>query len=113
MHKIALKTGVIAVALTLASSHVVLAQDDTSKPLEKVIITGSNIKRIDSETSTPVQILRREDITRLGVNSVRDIIDTLTSSNSSLSDIGGSNSFASGASSASLRNLGKQSTLVL
>jgi iron complex outermembrane receptor protein len=113
MNKIALKSGVIAVALTLASSHVVLAQDEGAKPLEKVIITGSNIKRIDTETSTPVQILRREDIARLGVNSVRDIIDTLTSSNSSLSDIGGSNSFASGASSASLRNLGKQSTLVL
>jgi iron complex outermembrane receptor protein len=114
MDKIALKTGVIAVALTLVSSQVVLAQDETTKPIEKVIITGSNIKRIDSETATPVQILRREEITRLGVNSVRDIIDTLTSSDSSaLSDIGGSNSFASGASSASLRNLGKQSTLVL
>jgi len=113
MNKIALKTSVIAVALTLASSQVVLAQEDSTKPIEKVVITGSNIKRIDAETATPVQILRREDITRLGVNSVRDVIDTLTSSTSSLSDIGGSNSFASGASSASLRNLGKQSTLIL
>jgi iron complex outermembrane receptor protein len=79
-----------------------------------VIITGSNIKRIDVETATPVQVLRREEIGRLGVNSVRDVIDTLTSASSSaLSDIGGSNSFAGGASSASLRNLGKQSTLVL
>lgn len=120
MKKIALKQGVIAVALTLASSHVVLAQDTDAagKPLEKVVITGSNLKRIDTETATPVQILRREEINRLGVNSVRDMIDTLTSSNtsaygSSLSDIGGSNSFAGGASSASLRNLGKQSTLIL
>jgi iron complex outermembrane receptor protein len=115
LKKIALKQGVIAVALTLASSHVVLAQDTDAagKPLEKVVITGSNLKRIDTETATPVQILRREDINRLGVNSVRDMIDTLTSATSSLSDIGGSNSFASGASSASLRNLGKQSTLIL
>jgi iron complex outermembrane receptor protein len=110
---ITLKTSVAAVALTLASSHVVLAQDADNSSLEKVVITGSNLKRIDAETATPVQILRREDITRLGVNSVRDIIDTLTSSTGSLSDIGGSNSFASGASSASLRNLGKQSTLIL
>ena len=113
MNKIALKTSVVAVAWTLASSQVVLAQDDSAKPIEKVIVTGTNIKRIDAETATPVQILRREDIARLGVNSVRDVIDTLTSSTGSLSDIGGSNSFASGASSASLRNLGKQSTLVL
>lgn len=108
MNKFALKVGLIAVGLTLGSSHAQQAH------IEKVIITGSNIKRIDVETATPVQILRREDINRLGVNSVRDIIDTLTSSDSSaLSDIGGSNSFASGASSASLRNLGKQSTLIL
>jgi iron complex outermembrane receptor protein len=114
MNKITLKAGVVAVALTLSSSQIVLAQDTNAAPIEKVIITGSNIKRIDVETATPVQILRREEITRLGVNSVRDIIDTLTSSSSSaLSDIGGSNSFAGGASSASLRNLGKQSTLVL
>ncbi|MYM35586.1 TonB-dependent receptor [Duganella sp. FT94W] len=113
MNKIALKTGVIAVALTLGSSQVVLAQDDSAKPIEKVVITGSNIKRIDAETATPVSILRREDINRLGVNSVREVIDTLTSSTGSLSDIGGSNSFAGGASSASLRNLGKQSTLIL
>lgn len=112
MNKIALKAGVTAVALTLGSSQVVLAQDD-NKPIEKVIITGSNIKRIDTETATPVQILKREDITRLGVNSVREALATLTSSSDTLTDIGGSNSFASGASAVSLRNLGKQSTLVL
>lgn len=113
MREIALKTSVAAVALALASPQLVWAQDADAKPIEKVVITGSNIKRIDSETATPVQIIRREEINRLGVNSVRDIIDTLTSSTGSLSDIGGSNSFASGASSASLRNLGKQSTLIL
>ena len=113
MTKIALKASVVAVALTLASSNVVLAQDVGAKPIEKVIVTGSNIKRIDTETATPVQIMRREEILRLGVNSVREALDTLTASTGGLSDIGGSNSFASGASSASLRNLGKQSTLVL
>lgn len=113
MAKIALKAGVVAVALTLASSQVVLAQDGDAKSLEKVIITGSNLKRIDTETSTPVQIMRREEIARLGVNSVKEALETLTASNGALSDIGGSNSFAGGASAVSLRNLGKQSTLVL
>ena len=112
MKKIALKASVAAVALTLASSHVV-AQEDSTRSLEKVVITGSNIKRLDIETATPVQILKREDITRLGVNSVKEALETLTSSTGALSDIGGSNSFASGASAVSLRNLGKQSTLVL
>ena len=113
MAKIALKVGVVAVALTLASSNVVLAQDGDAKSLEKVIITGSNLKRIDTETATPVQIMRREEIVRLGVNSVKEALETLTASTGALSDIGSSNSFAGGASAVSLRNLGKQSTLVL
>lgn len=107
-----LKQGVVAVALTLASSHIVLAQEN-SQAIQKVIVTGSNIKQIDAESATPLQIIKREEITRLGVSSVRQLLDTLTAATSSLSDIGGSNSFASGASSVDLRGLGKQSTLVL
>ncbi|CDG82604.1 TonB-dependent receptor domain-containing protein [Janthinobacterium agaricidamnosum] len=112
---IALKTSVIAVALTLVSSQVVLAQEtDDSKPMQKVVITGSNIKQIEAETAVPIQIIKRDEIQRLGVNSVKEVLDTLTSSTSgSLSDTNGSNSFAGGASSVNLRNLGKQSTLVL
>ena len=116
------KRSVVAVSLVLAAGPG-LAQEAvdslTGKPLERVIITGSNIKRIDAESATPLQIVRREDIARLGVNNVRQLIDTLTgssgsrSSTGSLSDVGGSSSFAGGASSASLRSLGKQSTLVL
>lgn len=113
--KIILKKSVVAVALTLASSHVVLAQEaNAGKPVEKVIITGSNVKHIEGETAAPVQIIKREEIRSTGAATVRELLDTLTSANSSaLSDIGGSNSFASGASSASLRGLGKMSTLIL
>lgn len=123
-NKILLKKSVVAVALTLAGSQVVLAQeaaptsgagaaDTTAGPIKRVVITGSNIKRIDAESATPLQIVKREEIARLGVNSVRQLLDTLTASTGGLSDISGNNSFAGGASSASLRNLGKQSTLIL
>ncbi len=116
-HHLLLKKSVIAVALTLGTAQVVMAQEAANaaaQPLTRVFVTGSNIKRIDAESATPLQIVKREEIARLGVNSVRQLIDTLTaSSGTALSDIGGSNSFAGGASSASLRSLGKQSTLVL
>ena len=98
----------------LMGSGVVNAQSESEpQKIERVEITGSNIKRIDAETSMPVQIIRREEIQRTGATSVKELVDTLTAATGSLSDIGGSNSFASGASSASLRNLGKQSTLIL
>jgi iron complex outermembrane receptor protein len=94
-----------------AAAPLALAQDN---PTQRVEITGSNIKRLDVETSSPVQIINREEIRRSGVSSVRELLEQLPSSSvGSLSDISGSNSFASGASSASLRNLGKQATLVL
>jgi iron complex outermembrane receptor protein len=100
--------------VALAYPQIVLAQEQTSgQPVQKVFVTGSNIAKIDAETATPVTIMRREDIVRTGANSVTELLNTLTASTGSLTDISGSNSFAGGASSASLRNLGKQSTLVL
>ena len=108
-----LKRSVIAVALTLAAPQVVMAQEAAQEPT-RVIITGSNIKRIDGETASPVTILRREDIKATGANTVRQVLDTLTSFDSgTLRDDGSSTSFARGASGASMRGLGKGATLVL
>lgn len=93
--------------------------NDTDSTVKKVIITGSNIKTVDSETASPVQTITRQDITRQGVTNISDLISNLsassvgTSPNSGLTDIGGDGTFAPGASSASLRNLGEQSTLIL
>jgi iron complex outermembrane receptor protein len=90
------------------------SQEDTNQPAaQKIEVTGSRIKRIDAEGASPVQVLKREDIERTGATTVREMLSTLASATGSLDDIGGSNSFSPGASSASLRNLGKQSTLVL
>ncbi|MEH6459069.1 TonB-dependent receptor domain-containing protein [Chitinimonas sp. JJ19] len=101
----------LAIATLGYTGHVHAA--DTATPIEKIEVTGSNIKRLSKETASPVQVVSREDIQRTGANTFREFIDTLSSSTSALSDIGGSSSFASGSSGASLRNLGKASTLVL
>jgi iron complex outermembrane recepter protein len=87
------------------------AQD--AQPVQRVEITGSNIKRLDVETSSPVQVITREEIKRTGASSIKELLDLQPSSTGGLSDVDGSNSFAAGASAASLRNLGKQSTLIL
>jgi len=113
-NKLVLKQGALAVALALGASPLLAQEAAGTTPVQRVVITGSNLKRIDAETATPVQVIRHEEITRMGVNTVKELMDTLTSADrGALSDIGGSNSFASGASAVSLRGLGKQSTLVL
>ncbi|RJG09547.1 TonB-dependent receptor [Massilia cavernae] len=111
-----MKTSVVAVAMTVATSHV-SAQGVTTpaaQPIQKVYVTGSNIKRaVDVETSSPVQVINAAEIATIGASTVKDVLDTLTANTGALSDLGGGNSFASGASGVSLRNLGKNSTLTL
>jgi iron complex outermembrane recepter protein len=97
----------------LASAPAMAQNQPATAPTQRIEITGSNIKRVDLETSSPVQIISREEIQRSGANSVKELLDQLSAASPTLSDINGSNSFASGASSANLRNLGKTSTLIL
>jgi iron complex outermembrane receptor protein len=84
-----------------------------SQTLERVTITGSNIRRTDQETVSPVEIITREQIERSGQATIADVIKTIPS------NLGGSysesfaNSFASGAAGISLRGLGQKTTLVL
>lgn len=114
--QLVIKQSVIAVALTLGWSPVAFAQTAAAADsnIQRVVVTGSNIKRIEGETSSPVTVLRREDIKATGANTVRQVLDTLTSfDTNTLRDDGSASSFAKGASGASMRGLGKGATLVL
>jgi iron complex outermembrane receptor protein len=82
-------------------------------PVARVVITGSNIKRIEAETSDPVVILRRVDIERSGASTVAEMLESLPWTDRALSDIGEGQNFAPGASSVSMRNMGHEATLVL
>ena len=44
---------------------------------EKIEVTGSNIKRVDAETTSVVQVLTKQDIERSGVATVADLLDHL------------------------------------
>ena len=81
--------------------------------LQRVEITGSNIKRVDAETASPVQIVTREEIERSGKNSVAELLQSLAVDNAGSVPMTFGNGFAKGASGISLRGLGVASTLVL
>src|SRR5512140_3724531 len=68
-----------------------------SQTLERVTITGSNIRRTDQETVAPVEIVTREQIERTGLATVSEVLRTLPASNGSFNEAF-SNSFAPGAS---------------
>jgi iron complex outermembrane receptor protein len=91
-----------------------LAQQQSSTTLQRVEVTGSNIKRTDTETASPVQVITRQEIENSGKANVAEYLQTLTA------DAQGSVPFTygrgfAGASAAgiSLRGLGANATLVL
>ena len=82
--------------------------------VEKIEVTGSNIKRVDAETVAPVQIITREEIQASGRNTIAEVLSGLSiNQGNSFNEAGGVNSFAPGASGISLRGLGAKNTLIL
>ena len=99
----------LAVALTVGGmvSASVLAQT-----AQRVEITGSSIKRADSETALPVTVITRADIERSGATTTQDLVAVIPSVFGGLvvaSNVGSTGN----ASSAGLRGLDSKYTLVL
>jgi iron complex outermembrane receptor protein len=105
----------LAVAALLAwSSQTARAQDDVraDQTLQKVEITGSRLRRTDSETPAPVQVITREEIARSGAASLQEVLQKLPANNSGTFNEG-TTADGYGAATVSLRGLGPGSTLVL
>ena len=97
-----------AAVLSCASPLAAWAQQAT----QTVIITGSNIKRINAEGPASVLTVSREDIERSAAATVGDLVRGLTvNSGASFNETNVNNQ--SGAAGVSLRGLGQKSTLVL
>lgn len=112
MRRVLFACGSIAGAAMLAAP--VSAQTPLPpQTLEPVIITGSNVRRTDTETVAPVQIITREDLERSGKPTVAEALRSIPGNTGGSFDESFSNSFAPGASGISLRGLGQKSTLVL
>jgi len=86
----------------------------TATKVEKIDVTGSNIKRVDAETSSPVTIITAEEIKRSGATSVQELLNNLSaSSGSALTDVSAGNGFSQGSATVALRGLGSAATLTL
>ncbi|MGH8445368.1 MAG: TonB-dependent receptor plug domain-containing protein, partial [Solimonas sp.] len=81
--------------------------------IETIVVTGSNIRRTDKETASPVQVLTREDIERSGKQNIAEVIRSVSADNQGSLPTAFSGGFATGGAGVSLRGLGLNSTLVL
>ena len=84
----------------------------TQQKLERITITGSNIRRTDTETVAPVEIITREQIERSGTLTVAELLARIPANTAGVYSEH-ANSFAPGTTGVSLRGLGQSATLVL
>jgi iron complex outermembrane recepter protein len=81
--------------------------------LETIVVTGSYIRRTDTESPSPVDIIGAADIVKSGKTTIADVIHSLSSDNSGTLTSNFSGAMAGGASGVSLRGLTVDATLVL
>ncbi len=113
----------LALGLALTAALPAFAQrtdTDTASPpdthateLARVQVTGSNIRRSDVETSSPVQVISKQDIENMGARTLLQVLDNLPAARPAQQDSRSLFTGSDGASQANLRGLGAQGTLVL
>ncbi|MFL6626287.1 MAG: TonB-dependent receptor domain-containing protein [Vitreoscilla sp.] len=88
---------------------------DQPAGVQRVEITGSSIKRVDAETSLPVQTVTREQIDKLGVTNTEQLLQNISANSSAggMTSMQNAGQSTYGEATASLRGLGSQRTLVL
>ena len=89
------------------------AQDQSSQKLETITVTGSNIRRVDIETSNPVVTIDRAAIAKSGKLTLGDLVQQLPAVTGPNTNPQVNNSGGTGFSSIGLRGLGSPRTLVL
>jgi len=106
----------LVVALPIWLVHGAVYAQDTSAAqpaAQQVVVTGSNVRRTDSETPSPVQVLTAADIKNSGYTSIGDVLHNITANNMGSLSQSAPSAFAAGGSGVALRGLTVGATLVL
>ncbi len=110
--------GVAGAALAYGSLAIpAIAQDaqdqGSNQQLETITVTGSNIRRVDIETSNPVITIDRSAIAKTGKQTLGDLVRLLPAVTGPNTNPQVNNAGGTGGSSIGLRGLGSPRTLVL
>ena len=89
------------------------AQEATDQPIQRVEVTGSSIKRLAAESSLPITTIRAADFAKQGLTTAQDVLNTIPMNQTSTVSSSAVGSGTGGRSSADLRGLGGDKTLVL
>ncbi|WP_332878181.1 TonB-dependent receptor plug domain-containing protein [Massilia sp. S19_KUP03_FR1] len=101
-----------AIGATLLAQPAFAQQTDDAT-MQRVVVTGSAIKRIDGETSVPVTVLKMSDLKKEGITTIEQIMSSISASQASQGTSQTVGASTGGASFADLRGIGANKTLVL
>jgi iron complex outermembrane receptor protein len=112
--KFALAVGAIAGTGSAFAQDPAASTSTETTELDRIQVTGSRIRQVDAETSSPVLAISREQLEQTGLTSVGDVLFNITSSDGgALRNITTSTNGSDGTQNISLRGLGATRTLVL
>ncbi|WP_223668763.1 TonB-dependent receptor domain-containing protein [Kangiella shandongensis] len=110
--KVALYSGFAASMAVSAPATFAADEDGAEEEAERIVVTGSRLKRSDVEGANPITVIDRETIELSGATSASELMRELTfNSSGSLRPQSGSS--AQGVSTINLRGIGSGRTLVL
>ena len=110
--RLALYAGTTAV-VGLSSTAVFAQDEDSTERLDTIVVTGSNIRRVDMETANPIITIDRAQIQKSGKLTVGQLVQDLPAIAGQATNPQVNNGGGSGASGVSLRGLGTNRTLIL
>jgi iron complex outermembrane receptor protein len=108
-----LAAGALTLLALPATAQQTPSDQNSSGPLQEVVVTGSLIKRTDLETPSPVQVITNDDLKNSGFTNVSDVLRNLAANGQGTLNQGFGQAFASGGSGIALRGLTVGDTLTL
>jgi iron complex outermembrane recepter protein len=84
-------------ALLAAATATAQTAPPSSDQLQEIVVTGSLIKRTDTETPSPVQVITAQDLKDSGYTNVSDVLRNLSANGSGTLNQGFGQAFAAGA----------------
>jgi iron complex outermembrane receptor protein len=109
----ALIAAALAVPATAFAQSGTEQSADDSSTLEKIVVTGSLLKRAQIEGVSPVMVIDRVQMEQQGLRTVQDVLDGLAQNTGGSVDQGFTFGFTPGASGVDLRGFGAGRVLTL
>lgn len=81
--------------------------------LERVVVTGSNLRVTQKEGASAVQVISAKDLAATGKTNVADVLRSISANSGNSNNEQFTSSFSAGTAGLSLRGLGQRNTLIL